>query len=52
MWSYSEGSQPLHYRGTSLIKNIPPAGPYSRNMPRALRWASGEGQFLMSKVTL
>ena len=25
------------YRGTSLIRNTPPVGPYSRNMPRALR---------------
>jgi hypothetical protein len=25
------------YRGTSLIRNRPPLGPYSRPMPRALR---------------
>ena len=25
------------YRGTSLIRNCPPLGPYSRPMPRALR---------------
>ena len=26
----------LPYRGTSLIRNRPPLGPYSRTMPRAL----------------
>jgi len=26
------------YRGTSLIRNRLPLGPYSRQMPRALRW--------------
>ena len=41
-----------HYRGTSLIKNSVPPGPYSRNMPRAL-WRSYEGGLiLMSEVTL
>ena len=25
--------------GTSLIRNRPPLGPYSRPMPRALRWS-------------
>ena len=29
------------YRGTSLIKNTPPLGPYNRTMPRALRWSVG-----------
>ena len=28
-----------HYRGTSLIRNDPPLAPYSRTMPRALRWS-------------
>ena len=27
------------YRGTSLIRNITPLGPYSRTMPRALWWS-------------
>ena len=27
------------YRGTSLIRNCPPLGPYSRPIPRALRWS-------------
>ena len=30
---------PLRYRGTSLIRNSAPLGPYSRTMPRALRWS-------------
>ncbi|KAJ1489294.1 pre-mRNA splicing factor component-domain-containing protein [Baffinella frigidus] len=34
------------YRGTSLIRNRPPLGPYSRTMPRALRWSQGGGRFL------
>ena len=31
------------YRGTSLIKNSAPLGPYSRNMFRALWWSYGGG---------
>ena len=27
------------YRGTSLLRNSAPLGPYSRHMPRALRWS-------------
>ena len=27
------------YRGTSLIRNRAPPGPYSRTMPRALWWS-------------
>ena len=27
------------YRGTSLIRNCPPLGPYSRPVPRALWWS-------------
>ena len=38
------------YRGTSLITNNAPLGPYSRNMPRALCWSKGGGLFPMSKV--
>ena len=28
--------EPLRYRGTSLIRNSAPLGPYSNNVPRAL----------------
>ena len=34
------------YRGTSLIRNCRPLGPYSRTVPRALRWSWGRGGFL------
>ena len=34
------------YRGTSLIRNRPIPGPYSRPMPRALWWSRGVGGFL------
>ena len=40
------------YRVTSLIRNSRPLGPYSRTMPRALRWSYGGGQFLLSEVPL
>ena len=40
------------YRGTSLIRNCAPLGPYSRNMPRALWWSWGGGLFLISEVPL
>ena len=40
------------YRGTSLIRNCRPLRPYSRTMPRALRWSWGGGAFLMSVVPL
>ena len=40
------------YRGTSLIRDSAPLGPYSRTVPRALRWSQGGGQFLMSEVPL
>ena len=42
----------LPYRGTSLIRNSAPLGPYSRTMPRALWWSYGGGRFLMSEVPL
>ena len=42
----------LKYRGISLIRNRPPLGPYSRNMPRAIRWSKGGGLFLLSEVPL
>jgi len=40
------------YRGTSLIRNRLLPGPYSRAMPRRLRWSHGGGHFLMSEVPL
>ena len=40
------------YRGTSLIRNRRPPGPYSRTVPRALRWSLGGGLFLMREVPL
>ena len=42
----------VRYRGTSLIRNSAPPGPYSMNMSRALWWSYGEGLFLMSEVPL
>ena len=53
------GSDPLRgrsqrtlYRGTSLIRNSLPLGPFSRTLPRALWWSWGGGRFLMSEVPL
>ena len=40
------------YRGTSLIRNSPPLGPYSMPVPRALWWSQGGMLFLMSEVPL
>ena len=40
------------YRGTSPIRNSAPLSPYSRTMPRALRWSGGGGRVLMSEVPL
>jgi len=42
----------IKYRGTSLMRNCPPLGPYSRTMPRALRWSWGGWLFPMSEVPL
>ena len=42
----------LAYRGTSLIRNSAPLGPYSRIMPRTLGWSWGGGLFLMSEAPL
>ena len=38
--------------GTSLTRKCLFLGPYSRPMPRALRWSSVGQQFLMSEVPL
>ena len=40
------------YRGTSLIRNTPLLGPYSRTKPRVLWWSWGGGLFIMSEVPL
>ena len=39
-------------RGTSLIRNNPPLGPYRRPMPRALWWSKRGRLFLMLEVPL
>ena len=40
----------VDYRGTPLIRNSAPLGPYSRTLHRALWWPWGRGLFLMSEV--
>ena len=42
----------MHYRGTSLIRNSALVGPFSRIMPRGLRWSQRGGLFLKRKVPL
>ena len=39
-------------RGTLLIRNSAPLGPYSRTVPRVLWGSYGVGLFLMSEVLL
>ena len=55
-WSASHFVRPFGapptYRGTSLIRYSAPLEPYSRTMPRALRWSLGGGVFLMNEVPL
>jgi len=36
---WRERSYALMYRGTSLTRNRHPVGPYSRTMPRVVRWS-------------
>ena len=36
---YTQPSLARPYRGTSLVRNCASLGPYSRTMPRALRWS-------------
>ena len=43
---------PTDHSGTSLIRNTPLLGPYSRTIPRVLWWSQGGGLFLMSEVPL
>ena len=38
--------------GTSLIRNTPLLGPYSRTIPRVLGGSYGGGRFLMNEVPL
>ena len=38
------------YRGTSLIRNIPLLGSYSRTIPRVMWWSKKGGLFRMSTV--
>ena len=52
LFRYKVGHVTSRYRGTSIIRNNAPLGPYSRNMPRALRRPQGGGLFLMSEVPL
>jgi len=40
------------YRGTSLIRNNPPVGPYCSPPPKGLWLYEGGGLFLMSEVPL
>ena len=42
----SQGSQFDGYRGTSLIRNSPPLGPYRTTMPEILEGSQGGGSFL------
>jgi len=42
----------LDYRGTSLIRNRTPLGPYRRPMPRFLGGSKEGGRFSMGEVPL
>ena len=48
----SGGRENPAYRGTLLIRNCLSLGPYSRPVPRALRWSLGGGHFFMREVPL
>ena len=45
-------SRVLFYRATSLIRNTPLLGAYSRTLPRFLWWSYEGGLFLMGEVPL
>jgi hypothetical protein len=47
----AQGKQPVpgHYRGTSLIRNGAPIGPYRRTEHRTLWWPKWGWQFLMAR---
>ena len=40
------------YRGTSLVKNGTPLGPYRRPVPRALGGSQGDGRIVVGEVHL
>ena len=40
------------YRGTSLIKELTPLGPFCRPMPQVLGGSEGSGRFLISEAPL
>ena len=40
------------YRGTSLMRNSGPLGPYHMTMPRALRCPPGGRGFLLTEIPL
>ena len=42
----------MDYRGTSVLRNNAPLGPYSRKMPGGLWRPKGGGLFLMSEAPL
>jgi len=48
----TQGDMPPRYTGTSLIRNSPLPGPYSRNIPRVLGGSHGGLVFLMGEVPL
>ena len=52
LYPNSSNPKPKPYRGSSLTRNTPSLGTYSRTKPRALWWAQGERLFLMSEVFL
>ena len=45
------GHRGHHYRGTSLIRNIPLLGPSSRTIPRVLGWSWGGGAISYERGT-
>ena len=40
------------YRGTLLTRNIPLLGPYSRTIPRVLRWSQGGGAMNVTSISV
>ena len=53
LWvSVARGGRDPDYRGTPLMRDPPPLGPYRRPMPRVLGWSYGGGHFLKSELPL
>ena len=50
--SYIPQVASIRIRGTSLMRNSLPLGPYNRYMPRALCWSWGGKGCLMREVPL